>query len=367
MPGTRRTHLPTALAAVLVLCLSSLAGAAEFGFDQKRAPAVHSALPHSVARSALDLWSAAQLARPRGQALAAAERHIRSLAQPDLSPPARVQPQQPAPALSPALAGIIRRVRLSERGQPEHARPMTPTVALTFDLCERAVHVTGYDADLVDSLRAAGARATFFAGGKWMRSHPERTQQLMADPRFEMASHAWTHANMAVAPAEEQERQISWTSAQFELLREDLDRRLAERGLPASGVGPLRLFRLPYGRGNAETAARLNRHGLAVIQWDVVGEGGVGSAEQRARAIVSAVRPGSIILLHANAIPKDTAAIVRHLLPLLARKGYATATVSELLASGTPETCPEGFFTTPGDNEIYDSMFRGYGTLGRAQ
>lgn len=364
MPGTRRTHLHTALAAVLVLCVSSLAGAAASGVDPKSPPAGHSAIHSSSTRAggALDLWSAAQLARPRGRALAAAERHIQSLAQPDLSPPARVQPQQPAPALNPALAGIIRRVRIAE-----HARRGTPTVALTFDLCERAVHVTGYDADLVDALRAANARATFFAGGKWMRSHPERTQQLMADPRFEMASHAWTHANMAVAPAEEQERQILWTSAQFELLREELDRRLAERGLPASGVGPLRLFRLPYGRGNAATAARLNRHGLAVIQWDVVGEGGAGSAEQRARAIVSAVRPGSIILLHANAIPKDTAAIVRHLLPLLAQKGYATATVSELLASGTPETCPEGFFTTPGDNEIYDSMFLGYGTLGRAQ
>ena len=31
-----------------------------------------------------------------------------------------------------------------------------------------------------------------------MRSHPEATLSLMADSRFELANHGWTHANMAV-------------------------------------------------------------------------------------------------------------------------------------------------------------------------
>jgi hypothetical protein len=79
------------------------------------------------------------------------------------------------------------------------------------------------------------------------------------------------------------------------------------------------------------------------------------------------VRPGSIVLLHANQVPKDTAALVKALLPLLRQRGFATATVSELLAAGAPETVDDGYFSVPGDNRIYDTMFEDNGTGGRAK
>ncbi|OIN98824.1 MAG: hypothetical protein AUJ49_12460 [Desulfovibrionaceae bacterium CG1_02_65_16] len=307
-------------------------------------------------KNPLDLWTTAQLAQPANRTKARAERSIRHLPAPDMAAPARTAPVEPLPALPEQRRGIIRRVQL-----PAGDR----RVALTFDLCERTVHITGYDARLVDALRRANARATFFAGGKWLRSHPERAEQLMADSRFELGNHSWAHANMEVAPAEFRQRQVDWTAGQYELLRDDLDRRLAAKGLPPSHRGPMTLFRLPYGRGGAEVAAFLNGLGYAVIQWDVVGEGGRGNAQARAEAIAEAVRPGSIVLLHANAVPKDTAEVLRRLLPLLARRGYATATVSELLAAGLPQTAPEGYFTFPGDNAIYDNAFEGYGTGAR--
>lgn len=313
----------------------------------------------------LALWTGEQLAEPRDPARLKAERAIRQLPAADASPPVGSEAvvAQPAP-LAPERRRIIRRVAL-----PEGDR----RVALTFDLCERAVHVTGYDAALVDALRGFdhghGAKATFFAGGKWLRSHPERALQLMADPRFELGHHGWTHANMLVATPEERLRQVRWTSAQFAALNAELSRRLAARGLPQvppAASAPAPLFRLPYGRGNAETAAWLGGQGLAVIQWDVVGEGFGGTAQERARAIAGAVRPGSIVLLHANCVPRDTAQVLRLLLPLLAQRGYRTATVGELLASGTPEAVDEGFFSQPGDNAVYDALFGGHGTLGRA-
>lgn len=307
-------------------------------------------------QGALSLWTAAQLAEPADPARAKAERAIRGLARPDESPPARSAPLAPPAPLPETRRGIIRRVAL-----PDGDR----RVALTFDLCERAIHVTGYDARLVDALRAGRAKATFFAGGKWLRSHPERALQLLADPRFELGVHTWTHANMAVAPQAERTRQVDWTNAQLELLRDELDRRLCLRGLAASGLGPPTLFRLPYGRGGQNEARFLNDQGLAVIQWDVVGEAGGGSAKERAQAIATALRPGSIVLLHANAMPKDTAEVLRHLLPLLAAKGFATATVSELLDAGKPELAASGYFSTPGDNALYDTHFVRFGTGGR--
>jgi peptidoglycan-N-acetylglucosamine deacetylase len=341
---TRFATLALSLVLIAVLPLPALPGE-----GQKAA---------SSATNPLSLWTAAQLAESQNPAKARAERAIRHLQPPDLTPPARTAPASALPTLPEARQGIIRRVVL-----PAGDR----RVALTFDLCERTVHVTGYDARLVDALREANAKATFFAGGKWLRSHPERALQLMADGRFELGNHSWTHANMAVAPAAFRKQQLEWTSAQYDLLRGELERRYAARGLSCAAPGPLKLFRLPYGRGGAEVAQYLNGQGYAVIQWDVVGEGGAGSIPVRARAIAEAIQPGSIVLLHANAVPKDTAALVRCLLPLLAAKGYATATVSELLAAGRPEAVEDGYFTSPGDNAIYDEMFAGYGTGGRVK
>ena len=95
-------------------------------------------------------------------------------------------------------------------------------ITLTFDLCEQADEVTGYDGELVDTLRAQGVKATFYAGGKWMRSHPERTLQLMADPLFELGNHAWTHGNLRVLQGAEMANQIRWTQAEYERLRDQL-------------------------------------------------------------------------------------------------------------------------------------------------
>lgn len=351
---TSRSSTLAVLLLMVVLCALPGTERAAAATPAKR-PGASAQLPPQAAqpKGCLSLWTAAQLAEPKNPAQLRAERALHQLPAPDNTAPARTAPVESLPVLPEARRGIIRRVALPAGDK---------RVALTFDLCERAAALFGYDARLVDALRAANARATFFAGGKWMRSHPERSLQLLADPRFELGNHSWTHANMAVAPAEFRKRQVDWTSAQYELLREELDRRLAARGLAPCGRGPLRLFRLPFGRGGQEVAQFLNQQGYAVIQWDVVGEGGGGTAQARAQAIADAVRPGSIVLLHANAVPKDTAEVVRRLLPLLARKGYATATVGELLNAGTPQTVAEGYFSFPADNSIYDDMFDGYGT-----
>jgi hypothetical protein len=141
------------------------------------------------------------------------ERKSRGFRTPDHRPPERQVPETPLSAFS--------------RIAPRSLRSVTPAngeklIALTFDLCEQADEVTGYDGELVDTLRAQGVRATFYAGGKWMQSHPERTMQLMADPLFELGNHAWTHGNLRVLQGTEMENQIRWTQAEYERLRDRL-------------------------------------------------------------------------------------------------------------------------------------------------
>jgi peptidoglycan/xylan/chitin deacetylase (PgdA/CDA1 family) len=215
-------------------------------------------------------------------------------------------------------------------------------VALTFDLCESAGTTSGYDAPLVAYLRDEGVRATFFAGGKWLRSHPEPALQLMADPRFEIGNHSWSHKDFrGLAPAVLGE-QVQRTQAEYAQLRAALVQRqcaLAAGGqamdaVPAQPV----LFRFPYGHCDAQSLAAVADAGLPAIQWSIVtGDPAKGQgADAIARAILDHVKPGAIVVAHANGRGWHTAEAMRKVVPELRRRGYRFVTVSELLASGEP-------------------------------
>ncbi|GAB6111993.1 polysaccharide deacetylase family protein [Desulfomicrobium salsuginis] len=275
----------------------------------------------------------------------------------DITPPLRLEPVARLAQVPAGSRGVIRRV---------HVPAGDKVLALTFDLCERASNRTGYRTEIVNFLRDQGIAATFFAGGKWMRSHPEQTMQLMADPLFELGNHSWTHANFALTDEAETRDQVLWTQAQYELLREELARRADERGLGAEMAAvpaSMTLFRLPYGRNAPETLERLAAMGLPVIQWDVLGEGGAGTARDMALRAAGEVRPGSIVLMHANAVPRHTHEIVPVFVDELLRRGWRFVTVSELLAMGRAETVQDGYFERPGDNRQFDTGYPGKGTL----
>ena len=79
---------------------------------------------------------------------------------------------------------VLRRVELP---------PGRKLVAFTFDLCEQPFEFAGYQGDIIDYLREHKVPATFFAGGKWLLTHPERAAQLLGNPLFEVANHVWEH------------------------------------------------------------------------------------------------------------------------------------------------------------------------------
>jgi peptidoglycan/xylan/chitin deacetylase (PgdA/CDA1 family) len=298
------------------------------------------------------------------------DRAIQRRLKPDRQPPpdwAIAAAESALPPLAEGLAGSIRRVDPTD--------PEARLVALTFDLCEQANERAGYDAALVNALRAAGVKATFFAGGKWLRTHPEQAMQLMADPLFEIGNHAWTHGNLRVLHGEEARNQILWTQAEYQALR----RQLGERPC-AVGAGPgawelvpawPTLFRFPYGtcdQGSLDAAAGL---GLASIQWSLV----AGDPDQgrSARAIAQSIRAGvhakgqegrgTIVVAHANGRGWHTAEALPLFIPQLQAEGYRFVTVSELLAAGRPVSAKECYEVRPGDNVRYDRLF-GRGTGG---
>lgn len=254
--------------------------------------------------------------------------------------------QETLPYASPvpeAMRGSIRGVELP---------PGVKLIALTFDLCETEGSVAGYDGRIVDLLRVEGVKATFFAGGKWMETHQERTAQLIANPNFEIGSHGLRHLDMARLTGDALKDEIALTKAAYIRARRSLTARQCANPAPDEKPVPERvtLLRFPYGTCDAEALAAAADQGLYAIQWDLItGDPDPHrSAKAIAETILAKVHPGAIIVAHANGRGRHTADALAIAIPKLKQEGYGFVTVSELLAAGKPVIAAKCYLNQPG-------------------
>ena len=283
----------------------------------------------------------------------AADKKIKRDARP-VKPPARLEPKNKLEPLKPGLQNSIRDV------VPAGGKKIA---ALTFDLCERGNEITGYDYEIVHYLRANTIKATFFASGKWMLDHPEKIMQLMADPLFEVGNHAWTHDDLRVEKGIKMEDQILWTQSQYELFWEELQARPCAKQVGAPEMARIPkvppVFRFPYGVCSHEALNYLASSGLPAIQWSIVtGDPSKTVTPARIAAeVIKDIKPGAIIICHANGFGHGTAAALPVIFRKLREKGYEFVTVSELLASGPAFATRSCYEQKPGDNYRYDKIF----------
>ncbi|KAA8474294.1 polysaccharide deacetylase family protein [Anaplasma marginale] len=301
-------------------------------------------------RAVMDaIWTDAQL---RGTE---EESKVSSYHQPDLALPDGGCTPLRAQGESNGVWGNIRSVSL----RPDVGK----VVALTFDFCELSTKTAGYDGGVIDFLRQRGIPATLFLGGKWMKTHPERAMQLIADPLFEIGNHAWTHGNFALLPVRDATEQVMCTERQYEILRSAVGARLHD-GVSHEEFekipNGLSLFRLPYGRVADANLDLLRKSGVRIVQWDVV----VPEWERISDKFVSemGIRRGSILLMHATSVPPHTLENLKVIVGFLQKEGYSFATVTELLDMGSPNVHTEGYFRHPGDNVFLDNRYLNYGT-----
>jgi peptidoglycan-N-acetylglucosamine deacetylase len=276
-------------------------------------------------------------------------------------------PQSRAPLISPAMlsvapdsapmvsrtAGAVRRVDLP-RG--------VKLIALTFDFCEQPGEIAGYDGAIIDYLRQHGIKSTLFLGGKWMATHPARTEQLMSDPLFELASHGLAHRNTRLLTGVDLRREIWGPSTIYARARAQFaaSQCAAPFKQTIASIPPaIKLFRFPFGACNPEGLAAADTLGLTAVQWDV--STGDPSPTQSASAIaatmVANTRPGSVVIAHANGRGHHTAAALPLAIPKLKALGYKFVTVSELLSAGTPVMSATCYDSHPGDTDKYDTLF----------
>src|SRR6478735_734232 len=254
--------------------------------------------------------------------------------------------QQKVPPVTPvpqALRGSIRSVQLP---------PGVKEIALTFDLCEETGYIAGYDGRIVDLLRTQGVKATFFAGGKWLETHPERAEQLIADPLFEVGSHGLRHLDLSNVNDATLGEEITLTEAAYARAKAALTTRQCLIGAaPAQPTERMTLLRFPYGRCNDKALAAAANAGFVSVQWDLV----TGDPDPRvsaktiANTILTKAHPGAIIVAHANGRGHNTAEALALALPKLKEQGYSFVTVSELLQAGKPVIATRCYHNNPGD------------------
>lgn len=192
-----------------------------------------------------------------------------------------------------------------------------PYIAMTFDDGPSAALTP----KLLDLLAAHHIKATFFVLGEMVAEHPEILARA-AGEGHEIASHSWSHPNLA---------KMSQESVRSQLQRTD------DEIKSTTGKRPT-LFRPPYGSITERQKRWIHdEFGYNIILWDVdpLDWKRPGPAVVRNR-ILKETRPGSIVLSHD--IHPGTIEAMPSTFDELQAKGFKFVTVSELLGMATPET-----------------------------
>lgn len=204
-------------------------------------------------------------------------------------------------------------------------------VALTFDDGPDPVS-TGL---VLDRLKEAGAKATFFLVGKKVEKHPEVVRRIVAEGHS-VGVHTFHHNRLyAFLSPKDVQADIVRTQAAIEIA-------CAERPV---------WFRPPVGQMSPRTSRGIELAGCQTIGWNVRAFDGVRSAttQQCANRVISRLSSGAIVLMHdawetREVEPDDDAsslkacpAGVRALGTILkecSRRGLSCVTVEELIISG---------------------------------
>lgn len=209
----------------------------------------------------------------------------------------------PGAAASPATTPGVKRP--STAVGPDCSK--VTCVALTYD--------DGPGADtpeLLESLLAAKAPATFFQLGNMIKANPKIAKQVASDGN-EVGSHSVTHPNLAGLSGDRLSREVAGNADIME---------------QAYGRKPM-IMRPPYGSHNKAVDEAVRGTGAAIIQWDT--DTNDWKTKNTAATETSAIAGGkanTIILMHD--IHPSTVAAAPAILEGLKKKGVTLVTVSEL-------------------------------------
>jgi peptidoglycan/xylan/chitin deacetylase (PgdA/CDA1 family) len=198
-------------------------------------------------------------------------------------------------------------------------------VALTLDACGGRTG-SGYDAELIQTLRREQVPATLFVNARWIQANPREFRQLAEDPLFEIANHGTEHRPLSVTGRSVYG--IAGTRSVAEVVDEvAVNQRLITQ---LTGASPA-FFRSGTAYYDDVAVRVVGDLGLQVVNFDVLGDAGATySASEVADAVLNST-PGSIILAHMNRPDSGTAEGIAASLPKLRERGFQLVVLSKYL------------------------------------
>lgn len=196
---------------------------------------------------------------------------------------------------------------------------------LTLDACG-GPGGGGYDAALIDSLRQAGIAATLFINQRWAQENFGITQELIADPLFEIANHGTEHKPLSV------NGQRAYGIPGTESLAQAYAEIMENQQFFQESLG----LQLPYFRAGTayadEVAAQMAQElGTPVVNFSVNGDAGATFTAAEVQAAMRAVVPGDIVIGHFNQPDTQVAAGFAAALEDAAERGIEWRTLGEVL------------------------------------
>jgi peptidoglycan/xylan/chitin deacetylase (PgdA/CDA1 family) len=189
-------------------------------------------------------------------------------------------------------------------------------VALTFDACGGGNGGDGYDAALIDVLRARQVPATLFLNRRWIVANPALAAELAADPLFELESHGVRHVPLSVTGSE------AYGIAGTASVGEAYDEVVAANDWFAATLGRTPWF---FRSGTAhydEVAVAISRSvGQAVAGFSVNADAGATYTATQVAGELARVRPGDIVISHMNRPGRGTSGGYAAALPTLLDRG----------------------------------------------
>jgi peptidoglycan/xylan/chitin deacetylase (PgdA/CDA1 family) len=212
---------------------------------------------------------------------------------------------------------------------PSQAAACNGYVALTYD-----DGPTGTTPQLLNALRSAGARATFFVQGNRIGSNTGNLRSIQSAGMW-IGNHSWSHPHMTQLSQQQMTSEISQTQQAVQQV---------------TGSSP-RLFRPPYGETNSTLRTVQQQYNLREVLWDVDSQDWNGASTAQIVQAASRLQAGGVILMHEG--NQNTIAAVPQIVSQLSARNLCTGMISPSTGRAvapdgtTPTTPPTGNPTTP--------------------
>jgi peptidoglycan/xylan/chitin deacetylase (PgdA/CDA1 family) len=179
---------------------------------------------------------------------------------------------------------------------------------LTFDMCPSHK----LDIDVINWLIDNKIRATFFVNVTWLKENKNEDLSFLNNKLFTIGGHGFHHVD----------------NLKQSNLQQSIDIDICYEYLTQTLKHKIKWYRVPYGHPTETTFKQLDKFGLKCASWSgpVLDREVKSIAEKNEKEYLTffnlSLRPGDLLILHANGTGKETIEILKELKLIADKRGY---------------------------------------------